>query len=88
MDVLLCQIYLQLLVVALVKDVIRLVKSVGNGNTIHSYSLIFQMHVRKISSWFLHRCVDCSRSTDPCHLKPGQLPYCPANGASGDGCVR
>merc|ERR1711976_857298 len=28
-------------------------------------------------------CVDCSRSTDPCHLKPGQLPYCPANGASG-----
>ena len=59
MDVLLCQIYLQLLVVALVKDVIRMVES-----------------------------VDCSRSVDPCHLKPGQLPYCPANGASGDGCVR
>ena len=61
MDALLCQIYLQLLVVALVKDVIRMVnKSVG----------------------------DCSSLTDPCHLKPGQLPYCPANGASGDGCVR
>ena len=31
MDVLLCQIYLQLLVVALVKGAIRMVKSVGNG---------------------------------------------------------
>ena len=32
-------------------------------------------------------CVDCSTSTS-CHLKPGQLPYCPANGATGAGCVR
>ena len=31
MDVLPCQIYLQLLVVALVKGAIRMVKSVGNG---------------------------------------------------------
>ena len=32
-------------------------------------------------------CVDCSSST-PCNLKPGQIPYCPGNGATGDGCVR
>ena len=31
-------------------------------------------------------CVDCS-STTPCNLKPGQIPYCPANGATGEGCV-
>ena len=34
MDALLCQIYLQLLVVALVKDVIRMVKSVGGKREI------------------------------------------------------
>lgn len=32
-------------------------------------------------------CVDCSSSI-PCNLKPGQLPYCPAKGATGAGCVR
>ena len=32
-------------------------------------------------------CVDCSTTTS-CNLKPGQLPYCPANGATGEGCVR
>ena len=32
-------------------------------------------------------CIDCS-STTPCVLKPGQLPYCPANGVTGEGCVR
>ena len=33
-------------------------------------------------------CVDCSNPEKPCHLEPGQLPFCPANGAPGDGCVR
>ena len=33
-------------------------------------------------------CVDCSASKGPCHLQAGQLPYCPANGATGPGCVR
>ena len=32
-------------------------------------------------------CVDCTNSK-PCKLNPGQIPYCPANGASGEGCVR
>jgi len=32
-------------------------------------------------------CVDCSHQ-DPCVLKPGQVPYCPGNGATGDGCIR
>ena len=32
-------------------------------------------------------CVDCSHQ-DPCILKPGQVPYCPGNGATGEGCVR
>ena len=32
-------------------------------------------------------CVDCSHQ-DPCVLRPGQVPYCPGNGATGDGCIR
>ena len=33
-------------------------------------------------------CVDCSNPGKPCHLEPGQLPFCPANGVTGSGCVR
>ena len=33
-------------------------------------------------------CVDCSTQPSSCQLESGQIPYCPANGATGEGCVR